>query len=75
MIQKLNKVEGRYTLVLEDQICEQLGIDEDTALQLTVEGRRLIVTATDQSSDDPQFRAAIEETNQRFGDALRRLAE
>lgn len=75
MIKKLTKHAEGLALVLDEQMLAQLGVDENTALDVTIDGGVLSVAPAEDAERARRFEAALEETNQRFGRALRRLAE
>ncbi|MEW6282599.1 MAG: AbrB/MazE/SpoVT family DNA-binding domain-containing protein [Candidatus Eremiobacterota bacterium] len=54
---------------------ELLGLDADTPLSITTDGKALIIHPVHDEKRDERFRAALEKVNERHAGALRRLAE
>ena len=75
MIRKLTRHGDDWALVIDQPVLEQLQIDHETPLEVTTEGQSLIVTRAVGADRQAQFEAAIQNTNERFGGALKRLAE
>ena len=75
MIARLTPHESRWALVLDQSVLDQLEIDPETPLELTTDGQTLIVTPVKDPARKARFEAALEETNRRYGGALKRLAE
>lgn len=74
MIKRLTRHGNSLALVVDKAILELLKIDADTPLEITTDGRSLLVTPTDPERRE-EFRAALDKVNRRHGKALRRLAE
>ncbi|RMG07677.1 MAG: AbrB/MazE/SpoVT family DNA-binding domain-containing protein [Planctomycetota bacterium] len=74
MIKRLTKHGNSLALVVDKAILELLKIDADTPLEITTDGRSLLVTPTDPERRE-ELRAALDKVNRRHGKALRRLAE
>ncbi len=74
MIRKLSRHGDELVLVLDRGLLEQLKIDETTPLEVTTDGHALTVSPVD-DEHRRRFRAALESTNERYGETLRRLAE
>lgn len=75
MIQKLSKHGENLALVIDPSILEQLGIDETTALEISTKGESLIVAPVRDEQRRQRFEQALKSTNERYGQALKRLAE
>lgn len=75
MITRLDKRNDQFTLVLDRSLLEQLQIDETTELEISTSGRALVVSPVADESRRANFEKALQSTNERFGNALRRLAE
>lgn len=75
MIRHLTRVGDSYALVLDEEILGLIGgIEPDTPVELTVEGRRLVVTPVRDTERRRAFLAARESSNRKHGETLRRLA-
>ena len=75
MIKKLTKHGNSWALVIDKPVLELLNIAPDTPLEITTDGQLLIVSPAKQPSRKKKFASALEETNRRFGRALKRLAK
>lgn len=76
MVRKLTKNGDSYSLEIDRLMLERLGIDENTPLEVRMSGRAITFEpaedATQRSADLDRF---IEDTNERYGEVLKRLAE
>jgi antitoxin MazE len=75
MIKKLSKHGNSLALVIDRPILELLGIDERTPLEISTDGRALVVAPSRDRRRRKQFEAALAACNQQYGKALKRLAE
>jgi antitoxin component of MazEF toxin-antitoxin module len=75
MIKTLSKHGGEWAVVIDQSTLDSLGIAEDTQLEILTVGESLVISPIRDQDRRQRFTAALEEVNQRFGNALRRLAE
>ena len=75
MIKKLSKHGNSLALVIDRPILELLGIDERTPLEISTDGRALVVAPSRDRRRRKQFEATLAACNQQYGKALKRLAE
>lgn len=75
MIKKLCKHGNSLALVIDRSILELLGIDERTPLEISTDGKALVVTPSHSRKRRKQFETALDACNQQYGKALKRLAE
>lgn len=75
MITKLTRHGDDWALIIAPPILEQLQIDHETPLEVTTDGQSLIVTRAASADRQSRFEAAVLKTNERFGGALKKLAE
>jgi len=75
MIKKLAKHGNSLALVIDRSILELLGIDENTSLKISTDGESLVVAPVRNARRRKRFDEALASTNERFGKALKRLAE
>jgi len=75
MIKRLSKHGNSLALVIDRPILELLGIDEQTALDVSTDGRALVVAPLADEDRRRRFEKALESTNRRYSKTLRRLAE
>lgn len=74
MVTRLKREGTELVLPLDAALLEQLGIDEETDLQVAAVGQSLVLTISDESRRE-RFEQALKKTNQQFEQALKRLAE
>ena len=75
MIKKLTRHGNSLALVIDKPVLELLNIDADTPLEITTDGRALVITPATDAPRRARFQSALDETNRRHGKALRKLAE
>lgn len=75
MITTLKKHGNTQALVISREMMEQLGIDEDTPLEMTVHDGTLRVTPTNVGLGKERVEQAIQKLRCRYGGMLRRLAQ
>lgn len=75
MIKHLTRHGNSLALVIDKAVLELLKIDAETPLDISTDGERLIITPVRNAARRERFRAALEETNRKYGRMLRRLAE
>lgn len=75
MLKKLTKHGNSLALVIDRPILGLLNIDTETPLDLSTDGRRLIVAPAEQSGRRKKFEAAQRTAHKRYGGAFKRLAE
>ncbi len=75
MIKTLSKHGNSLALVIDKGILDLLKIEPDTPLEITTDGRSLIVTPARSAEERDEMRAALGKVNRRHAKALKRLAE
>ena len=75
MIKKLSKHGNSLALVIDRPILDLLNISEDTELEVTTDGRVLVVAPAADAERKKKFEQALEATNRRYGRTLKRLSE
>lgn len=75
LTKKLSKHGNSLALVIDRSILELLGIDEQTTLEISTDGRALVVAPAHDQRRRKRFQDALTACNQRYGKALKRLAE
>jgi antitoxin MazE len=75
MTKKLSKHGNSLALVIDRSILELLGIDEQTTLDISTDGRVLVIAPTHDKRRRKQFERALAACNQQYGATLKRLAE
>ncbi|MEI7474412.1 MAG: AbrB/MazE/SpoVT family DNA-binding domain-containing protein [bacterium] len=72
MIKKLTKHGNSHAIVIDKGILELLKIDSDTPLELTTDGKSLIITPLKEES---AFKEALEWSANRYKNVFKELAE
>ena len=75
MIKTLTRQGNSSALIVDRALMELLGIDHDTPLKITVEGRRMIVRARRAAAVAQKVKAAIEKTGRKNAELFKRLAK
>ncbi len=75
MVKKLTKTGNSLALVLDKPLLQQLGIDEDTELEISTNGDVLVVTPVRDRSRERKFRKSVEKINRRYAGLFKRLSE
>ena len=75
MVKRLTKHGNSLALVIDRGILDLLKIDADTPLNISTDGKCLIVAPAGDAARQRKFRAALNEGNRRYGKMLKRLAE
>lgn len=75
MVKRLTKHGNSLALVVDKPILDLLKIDAETPLDLSTDGRRLIVAPAAPSERRRKFEAAQSAAHKRYGRAFKKLAE
>jgi len=75
MIKKLSKHGNSLALVIDRSVLELLGINERTTLNISTDGRALVIEPAQDKRRRKQFQQALATCNEQYGSALKRLAE
>jgi antitoxin component of MazEF toxin-antitoxin module len=75
MIKKLTRHGNSMALVIEKGVLDILNIDNDTPLDISTDGQVLIVSPIRDKARRKRFEAALQNTNRKYGRALKRLAD
>ena len=75
MKKKLTRTGNSLALVLDKPLLEQLGIDEDTDLEISTNGDVLVITPERGRAREKKFRKAVEKINKKYAGLFRRLSE
>jgi len=75
LTKKLSRHGNSLALVIDRSILDLLGINEQTTLEISTDGRALIVVPAHDKRRRKQFQDALAECNEHYGKALKRLAE
>ena len=75
MIKKLTQHGNSLALIIDRPILELIGIDANTALELSTDGKCLVVTPMRNSAKRKKIDAAVDKAHRRYGSMFKRLAE
>ncbi|HEY9680866.1 MAG TPA: AbrB/MazE/SpoVT family DNA-binding domain-containing protein [Oculatellaceae cyanobacterium] len=74
MIKRMTKHGNSQALVIEKPILDLLNIDDNTMLEVTTDGHRLIVTPiSDGGENKKKFEKGLTELNKKHASGLKRL--
>ena len=74
MIKKLTRHGNSLALVIDKGVLELLNIDDETPLEISTDGKLLLISPVRDEKRRRQFEEALERANSRYGRALKRLA-
>ena len=75
MIKKLTKHGNSLALVIDRAILEVLKIDSDTPLDISTDGIDLVISPVRSKRRRKKFEEALKSVNQKYGRALKKLAD
>tara|TARA_R110000782_G_scaffold20675_3_gene55777 strand:- start:6066 stop:6293 length:228 start_codon:yes stop_codon:yes gene_type:complete len=75
MIKTLTKHGNSHALIIDKAILELLKAGPDTPFEVVSDGRSLVLTPVREPDAEQRFNAALESVHQRFGRAMKKLAE
>lgn len=75
MIKTLTKHGNSKALIFNRTMTELMKIDENTKLELRIEGERMIITPIREDDREAEITRLLEYNNREFGPALKRMAE
>lgn len=74
MIKKLTRHGNSRALVIDRAILELLKIDDDTSLEITTDGTRLIINPVPEEDRRTKIETSLATGNARYGRMLKKLA-
>lgn len=74
MIKKLTKHGNSLALVIDKGVLELLDISDKTPLDISTDGKVLIISPVKDENRRKQFEEALEKVNRKYGRALKKLA-
>ena len=75
MIKKMVSHGNSSALIIDKPILEILKIGMDTPLEVSTDGKNLIISPVQDTKRETRFRAALQKVNERHGKALKKLSE
>ena len=74
MIKKLVTHGNSAALIIDKPILELLKVNLDTPLEITTDGRNLIISPVESTKREKKFKASLEKIHKVHGETLRKLA-
>jgi antitoxin MazE len=74
MIKKLVSHGNSSALIIDKPILEILKIDMDTLLEVSTDGKNLIISPVRDEKREIRFRTALQKVNEKHGKTLRKLS-
>ncbi len=74
MVKTLTKHGNSYALVIEKPIMDLLHIQPDTQLEISTDGKSLLVRPVDTAKQE-KFQKVMDETFEQYDEAFKKLAE
>jgi len=74
MIKKLVSHGNSAALIIDKPILELLKVDMETPLEITTDGRNLIISPVESVKREKRFKAALDKVNRVHGKTLKKLA-
>jgi len=74
MIKKMVSHGNSAALIIDKPILEILKIDMDTPLEVSTDGKNLIISPVKDAKRVARFRAALQKVNKKHGKTLKKLA-
>jgi antitoxin MazE len=75
MKKKLSRTGNSVALVLDKPLLEQLGLDENSEVEISTNGYVLVMTPVRKTSREKKFRNALDRVNSKYAGLFSRLAE
>jgi antitoxin component of MazEF toxin-antitoxin module len=75
MVKKLTRTGNSLALILDRPLLEQLGIDENTPLELSTNGDVLVVSPLRDEQHERRFQRSRQKINRKYAGVFRRLAK
>ena len=75
MVKTLTRHGNSFALIIDRPILDLLKVDSETPLDITTDGRRLIIAPVEPSNRRRKFEAAQNTAHSRYSKAFKRLAQ
>jgi len=75
MVKNLTRHGNSYALVIDKPILELLRVGPDTPFEIMTDGQSLVLTPVRDAQEEKKFEKALKGVHERFGRAMKRLAE
>lgn len=75
MVKNLTRHGNSYAIIIDKAILDLLQAGPDTPFEIVSDGHSLVLTPVRDPEHEARFRAALDRVHDRFGRAMKRLAE
>ena len=75
MIKKLTRTGNSIAVVLDKPLLEELGLDENSEVEVSTNGQIIVITPKRDSARDRKFRKAVDKINRKYAGLFKRLSE
>lgn len=75
MVKTLTKHGNSYAMIIDKAILDLIQAGPDTPFEVISDGRSLVLTPVRDARAEKKFNAALEAVHERFGRAMKKLAE
>lgn len=75
MIKKLTRTGNSVALVLDKPLLEELGLDENSEVEISTNGQVIVLTPKRDSGRERKFRKSVEKINRKYAGLFRRLSQ
>jgi antitoxin component of MazEF toxin-antitoxin module len=75
MIKKMVSHGNSAALIIDKPILDLLKMDIDTPLEITTDGRNLIISPVESTRRTRKFKTALDKVNRTHGETLRKLSK
>jgi len=75
MITRLTRIGDDIALVLEKPLLDHLGLDENSELELSTDGRVLVITPTRNPTREERIRKVMEKIDRKYAGVFERLSK
>ncbi len=75
MIKKLTRTGNSVAIVLDKPLLEQLGLDENSEVEMSTNGQILVIMPKRDSARERKFRKSADKINRKYAGLFKRLSE
>jgi antitoxin component of MazEF toxin-antitoxin module len=75
MITKLTRIGDDMAVVLEKPLLDRLGLDENSEVDLSIDGKVLVITPQRNLTREERFRKAADKIDKQYAEVFRRLSD
>jgi antitoxin component of MazEF toxin-antitoxin module len=75
MITKLTRIGDDMAVVLEKPLLDRLGLDENSEVDMSIDGKVLVITPQRNLTREERFRKAADKIDKQYAEVFRRLSD